>query len=348
MKYTDKIKVQTELQESTTEHNLSADHLTTTNFCELNVAYYRENTIREHFEADTSVFARPMPMQLPVMGKAKHNLSTYYVPFRVLSPQFNSFITKQPHIAAGYVNEPILVEEMPYFYASTPFEAIKRGHEYGPRLSEQGTPTNFDFIEEGGQYYLLTEKGRYFCKILNQLGYQIIPVNKPKPQDDEKIDAMKLLAFAKVYIDWYANNQYLGQDAAYNAIEQLFAADNETALELTWYNLIDIIFTCRYTTYEPDYFTAAFDRPAAPNDISTSWGNITIKDITDTSGNLQVGTDQGGTAVIRNEDTTALNTITKYALESLKALQDMATRYTLAGTRAVDRYAARFGVVCVP
>lgn len=347
MKYTNKISVQTELQEQTTQHNVSSDHLTTQNFCELNCAYYRENTIREHFEADTAVFARPMPMQLPVMGKAKLNLSTYYVPFRVLSPQFNAFITRTPHLPANSLNEmPILVEEMPYMYASTPFRALTVDQSTGYNLTTTGTATNFDFIDEAGTYYLLTADGRYFVKILNQLGYQIIPVKEPKT--DEKIDVMKILAWAKVYIDWYANSQYVDQDTAYIEIQRLLNYDEDTAHVLTTSELIAIIMRCRYNTYEPDYFTSAYDNPAAPNEINTAWGDISIKDITDEYGELVTTTQSNGTATIQKQidgQQDFITNITQYAIKSLQALQDMATRYALSGTRAVDRYAARFGIV---
>ena len=357
--FPENIKTKSELQEHVTNIELSCDHLTTMNFGELNVAYYRHNTPREHWEGDISVFARPYPIQMPVMAKAEHHLKYFYVPFRTLSPQWNAFINKSPYLPAN-ATSPIQVAEMPYFTTKTLTDFITNSE-----ISSVITTGQEDF-QVSSTKYKLTTLGRYAVKILRQLGYGIILDDKGSAH----IDAMGLLAYAKVYMDFYYSNTYLNNTAASINVQNLFKKDANTAYALTVTDLLNIFKVCKYVFYAQDYFTSCFDNPMAPTSL-TDVGTIKLFDITN---NANVS-GASSAAVITNTASVAggpsspnykpsngtpfiggtyspgsginyVNSVlTQYAIDSLKKMTDYCVRFAMAGVREVDRYLARFGVL---
>ena len=348
------IKTKVELQESTTNVPLSHDHVTTMNFGEFNIATYRHNTPREKYNIDASVFALPMPMQTPLLGKAEHHLKCYYVPFRTISPQWNAFVNKSPYIPANG-NSPIQVQEMPY---TTPYD-MEQLIQDGDIAEVVADPTNVKWdYKIGSQYYKLKPFGRYTRKILNQLGYQIIFGNDKN--GSEHIDCMGLLAAAKVYMDWYYSNAWIQGTTESIEIENLFKKDDITAYHVTKDDIKAIARICKYVWYNEDYFTAQWQNPMSPN----SFASIGTIELTDITFGVAAG-NEGYQQIISNAGNNAYNTsntpsihrgsipngsslignITQYAIDSLKKMTDYTVRYAMAGVREVDRYLSRFGVL---
>lgn len=335
--FPDKTTTKVELQESTTEQDLSCTHLTTANFFELNVGYYRETTPREYFKCNQGIFCRPVPMQAPVMGEAVLKLKNYFVPYRVLSPQWNDYITKSPHVPYNG-NTPIIVTKMPYTTAYQLKEIFCSNNAIGIGNSTITTNNDWDFRTADGDYKL-TQKGRHNLKILNQLGYIIYPDDKI----NETIDMMPLLALAKVYLDYYTTNQYSQSLANAYLVEALLKKDNINAYMLTAQDIENILDLCAYVMYSPDYFTSCWDNPVSPNEVNSSWGKMVITDPT-TYGDGITETDPtvyNGTPTTSNRQA---NLISQYMLDSLKKLTDWVKRMQIS-TKSIDRYLARFGVI---
>lgn len=338
------IKVKTELQEKTNENNLSHIHLTTMNFGETNVCMYRHNTPREKFKADISVFARPYPIQTPVMGAAEHHLKIFYVPFRILSPQWNSFVTKAPHIPYNGTTV-INIVEMPYFTINDIYNLLT-----DTQIATAVTTGTFDY-KINGTNRRLTPLGRHCVKILHQLGYEMIWSTK----DNTHIDAMALLAYAKVYCDFYYNNAYYNNTQEFISIHQLFKKDGINAYHVTHTDIKNILVFTQKVFYNESYVTAAWDNPSSPNAFSTI-ETIEIKDITlESIGNAQSiitnysGDELHGIGTARigdnNNNKTQTFPLTQYAIDALKKMTDYCVRFAMAGVREVDRYLSRFGVL---
>lgn len=135
-------------------------------------------------------------------------------------------------------------------------------------------------------YNLFTEKGKYYVKILNALGY-------PMPADfsqqtgslwmsgqaatpttpaigalkDIKYNAMPLLAFFKAY------NDYMSQSQRYNisALSSLLKSiKHNTAVASQYSNGhlfeqgINVLFSNLFLNYENDYFTSAWQSANSP------------------------------------------------------------------------------------
>ena len=338
--FPNKQAVKTEIQETTTKTDLSRKHLTTANFFEPNIAYVRDNTTRENWINNTGIFARPMPMQMPVMGSAKLALKTYFVPYRVISPQWNDFITRTPHVnTEGNVN---IIKEMPYFTMNDMVNLFLTD-KYATR-----SETNlYDFIDESGTHYILTAFGRHCLKILNQLGYQLYFGFK-SGSATKHWNALRLLAYAKIYLDYYYSNQYAFVTQSSIEVESLFKKDGDSAYHLKDYEIDNIFELTRYSFYEDDYFVSQWDNAVSPNNVSSSFGVLTLEDITlkgsqaTTIAAAQTPDNEMGTP--RMEDVQGSN-ITQFALDSLKKITDYCHRYAISGIRSVDRYLARFGVL---
>ena len=344
--FPDKQAIKQEIQESVNRFDLSCDHLTTTNFFTPEIAYVRDNTTREKWTNDSGVFARPLPMQLPVMGKAKLSLKTFFVPYRTLSPQWYDFITRSPHMPANG-NLPVLVQEMPYFTMDT-LQQLFTSAKYATQET-----INWDFKDANGVGYKLTAFGRKAKKTLNQLRYQIIwgELNKTP----RHYNALRILAFAKVYLDYYYSNQYslLSQDSY--MVDKILKADASTPYKLTVIDFDYIFELTKQSWYSEDYFVSQWDNPTAPNSANTSFGTITLPDITMIGSNVTAGDITNAGSNLINEGRTPFATIsednnnvlliTQYALDNLKKLTEYVQRYSLSGVRAINRYLSRFGVL---
>lgn len=335
--FPDKTTTKTELRENVSQPDLSCVHLTTADFFELNIGYYRENTPREKWKSNQGVFARPIPMQAPVMGEAVLKLKNYFVPYRTISPQWNDFITQSPHVDYNG-SIPHIVTEMPYFKA-TDLITLFTDTKYSTQVQ-----SNEDFTRDDSIKHRLTKFGRHAYKILCQLGYTLVLDSKCT----EHFDAMPLLAFAKVYLDYYTTNQY--SQALQNAyeVEALLKKDNQLPYNLNATDLDKIFTLTQSVMYAPDYFTSQWDNPTSPNEVTTSMGIITLTDITrpsNASGTayIEANPSTNGTPnIVMNQND--FNYLTQYAIDSLKGLTDYVKRMQIS-TRAIDRYLARFGVL---
>lgn len=345
--FPNKQAVKTELQESTNQFDLSCDHLTTANLCEPNVGYIRDNTTRERWNSNNGVLATPLPLQMPVMGKMKLSLKTFFVPYRTISLQWHDFITRTPHIPANG-NASIIVQEMPYFKMSTMVKIFTKA-----KYATETTSNNWDFkVQSTTKKYRLTGYGRHCMKILHQLRYKVIWGTT----STKHINALRLLAFAKVYCDYYYSNQYAFVTADHIAVENLFKKDNNTAYELNETD-IEAIFNLTYRTwYEDDYFVSQWDNPVTPNQVSSSFGSLIMQDITSGGDDIAikgyVNTESdadiskyGSPSLFPSTTGDGDHFITQYAIDSLKKCTDYVHRYAISGVRAVNRYLARFGVL---
>ncbi len=170
-----------------------------------------------------------------------------------------------------------------------------------------------------------------------------------------KSSALPLFAALKVYVDWYWPSQYVG-DANYRTIMSLLNEDiNRENVGVVHQTLYTVLNCIKSVNYDSDYFVSAFDAPTGPaaNDVNVS--TMTMYDINNTNGgssNLLVTNDidddanyapKVGNATEETPKTNNVHGISQYALDALKAMTDYFKRHQLVGSRALDRYYARFG-----
>ena len=202
-----------------------------------------------------------------------------------------------------------------------------------------------------------SNKGRIFYNLLISLGYRVDFRRNLLDgfNNHSRRSALKLLAYVKVYLDYYRPSNYESVDY----LERLFyGVDTNgggrriTSEDLS--HIADIIFS----SYEHDYFTSAWDKPNAPNGNNVYDSSLTMPDINRQSDDVDYSIVRNapegasmyeGTPYVHGHlasgiESNSPSNLTKYILDALSSLQDFLHRNQLSGFRAIDRYLARYGV----
>lgn len=401
--FLDKFSVPTAVDE-TSKMDLSCQHITTADFMQLNPIYTKEMVPNEKLAVNTQTFTRMAAMPVPTFGRANVHERAFFVPYRTVWKGWTDFITDTVHVAADQTSA--IASKPPVFTMEAlvkamitpntlPFPLYNVGSNAGFRVftSQEAEDEQLDFDDydlvtplgyanslgitsiggitvgsADGVAFKFNAVGRQALKILNSLGYQLVISDDPAyGWQGFEMSALPLLAFFKVYIDWYFPSQYY-DDLYRTLIEGILNRDTTGTFSITAEQLSSIFGLIAYVNYDSDYFVSAFDNPEGPNNGQASLVNIS--DITNGAGqsstaatatirnaNRQVtsspnptngwiapntpaayGFAQSGTAGSGN-----LNSLTQYTLTALKKLTDYMKRHQLVGARAMDRYLARFG-----
>ena len=360
-----------------TKLDLSCDHVTTGNFGIVQPVYYRHMIKGERLDVNALCTCRLAPLAVPTYGRMRINTRAFFVPYSLVFPQWDAFYTD---VIGSNANGSSLVTASPcvevgalYNYFTT--MVVYVGTQARSLVNNLGTvdpttltpPQMYDFYD-GANYWSFTPEGRRCYKIMRSLGY-----NWPwEKGSTKKLSALPLLCWAKVYLDWYANQAYLDTADTLSLKQMLSYNDPTGQLNLT-FNQIEAILNLMYAVvYDGDYFTASWDRPMSP--ISGQESSFSITDPTNnaytTSGgvtypmnqvvtNSQSGANSPYTANHKPSNGTpyvggafgssstgvsyATGVFTQFVDTALHRLTDFCKRNALAGNAEIDRYLARFG-----
>lgn len=358
--FLDKVKLNTAVTKFN-KFDLSCDHITTTDWMHLSPVYNKEMIPKEKLSINVEAMARLAPMSVPTFGRGNINLRAFFVPYRTIFPAWNDFITDVSHTPFNSTTSSgSLVSSVPTVtnYALRTLFVGDQGENplYGYCTfvdNPNSEVYDYRFQDDTDNYYYLklTPKGRRVIKILESLGYKIqwrVFAQGTEPT----FSALPILAFAKVYCDWYWPQQY---SESLSEIQTFFKQDSTTTFNLTSYNLKKIFDIVDLVCYDSDYFTSAWDNPVAPN--SGGYSDVQVPDITNgqTSSTSSIsvvktsptaGTINGTPWISRDATTNVAQpgAITQYAVDALKAVTDYMKRHQIAGAKALDRFFSRFGV----
>ena len=293
--FKDTMKIPVGITENT-PLNLDCRHITTANWMQLQPIYWKEMVPGEKLEVGVESFTRLNPLVVPTFAPGcKLKTSRFFVPFRTIFRGWNDFITDAYHVGSTgsikdvglvtkvpTVSNNILLEAMvtpftdhgasPTGYGSTFAEEIELDipdTDPGYELAYQNAPC--DYEDSAGVKYVYTTLGRQALKVLQSLGYKI----NPNYDDDQQYSALPLLAYAKVYADYFWPTAYMSSYLHYY-LESLFNSDTGTVLTLTSEQVAKLLRYTIFVCYDSDYFTSAFDNPMAP-----SAGNISTLKLID-------------------------------------------------------------------
>ena len=347
-KYPNKISTPTAITNRCTL-DLSGQHITTGNFMDFMVAKRMRLVPHQSVEVNHNVFSRLDPMEVPTYGDSDIRVRAFFVPYRTVFPAWDDFIEDAVHTFSDGTSS--LLSYAPRIKNSQLVLMFQQTSALGQFPALSTLATNIDsadivIIQSNGtpQGYNLTPHGSRCLKILLSLGYGI-DFNLKNAEIYHS--AMPLLCLAKVYYDWYYQNQYISDEYA-QQLEYFFNYDlnvdfaeffNKEQLTLL-FGLIDKV------NYDSDYFVSAWDNPVAPT--NNSFSAVQIDDIT-VQGvqNKIVQASNNGTPYIYSPDVTSSperNLLSQYSMDALKSLNDYVKRKQIAGARVFDRYLAEFGV----
>lgn len=338
-----KIRQRIALKENN-KFDLSCDHITTTDFFHINPVYIKEMVPNEKIKLNVQTFSRLTPLVRPMYGRCQIVNRAFFVPMRTIMKGWNEFITDTVKDGAFPVVPRINLQTL----------AVILREEFASTTSATAQNNDFAVIVNSTQttYYRFTAQGRRVWSLLQALGYRF-PIGyygSHTPADSDHPSALPLMAFAKIYYDWYKNQAY-SADEWFNGLFDLSTSSNPF---ISRTQLGALLTVCSRAVYDKDYFTSAWDRPVSPNNGLSSANSLvdisndaTVDNVRSRVMNQTVATGSYGTSpVVRGIDGTSATTqnLTQYAIDALKSLTDYLKRHQLAGGLAMDRMMARFGV----
>lgn len=344
-----KIRQRIALKENN-KFDLSCDHITTTDFFHINPVYIKEMVPNEKIKLNVQTFSRLTPLVRPMYGRCQIVNRAFFVPMRVIMKGWNEFITDTVKDGTFPVVPKINLQDLAVCLRedfATTGGATANSYDFCV-INDNVTPT----------YYKFTAQGRRVWSLLQALGYRF-PIgyygaNAPS-SDAENPSALPLLAYAKIYYDWYKNQAY----AADEWFNGLFDLSTSSDPRITRTRLGALLTVCSRAVYDKDYFTSAWDRPVAPNNnLSSANSIIDITNDATSAANRKSAVVNGTSAtasttttpILRGADSSGnyvsynAQGVSQYILDALKSLTDYMKRHQLAGGLAMDRMLARFGV----
>lgn len=209
--------------------------------------YVQEVNPNEHFVISPQSFLRTMPLNTASFVRAKQNVEFYFVPYRLLCRQFPQFVVGTEYNISSLPNLNQYKNPLPTFdlndIISTLVDLCKTNNN---DLDICGMP-----IWRGS------------TRLLDLLGYGInIPtlraLSKLSSNPFDKacdVNPLRLLAYQKIYYDFYRNPMYeLNNPDAYN-IDNYFNDGSLTSPDFSDYRSgFNPFFTLRYRNWKKDYF----------------------------------------------------------------------------------------------
>lgn len=363
--------------EHKTKLDLSFDHVTSMGFMRCQPVMYRRMMRGEHDKIKCDSVVRPAPVEVPFFGSLVQNIRYFAVKLSTIFPNWYSFIND--NIASNVSNSSLvhgvpllpngaLVDMFthPDLDASNPedhwqirlFYRTQHYHNdawyttpsgrynFNDNPFDVGTvPVPDDQLDMfdyqlAGWRFRLTHIGRRFMTLLNCLGYRVLW--HPRKGAPVNYNALNLLAFARIYLDWYSNSQYLNSWSVL-WIEKLFKFNDPTSqLVLSYEDVLVILNTSMRVIYDvDDYFVNAYDNPTSA--VSGQFSGFQVFDPT-SSGGAYVQTNVNGTPEMNSSADFPDAIGTTYIHEALKRLTDYQKRHQLSA-RSIDRALAQYGAV---
>lgn len=335
-----KLSIPAALQSKKNKFDLTSQHITTSDFFQMNPVYIKEMIPGESITINPETFVRLAPMAVPTFGRVRIENQAFFVPMRTIMHGWNNFITDTPYYVNGST---VSITKVPYF---TNDDLVNAFVTNVPSMVTPTSSTNADLVgvevdSSTVKNFNLTNSGRHLLKVLLSLGYKVNWTYK----DRTEVSALPFLAFVKIWSDWYSNPQVnTSMD-----VEKYFS-NTSGAFHLTGSQVQDMFNHILKVSYDKDYFTSAWLHPLGPASFGST-NVISVDDVTNNatgSGKSGVTTYSGigYTPAVRSNNFTssAGNNLTQYLDEALHRVTDYVKRNQLAGSRAIDRYLARFGV----
>jgi hypothetical protein len=219
--------------------------------------FVEEVNPNEHFEITPSSFLRTMPLNTAAYTRLKQNVEFYFVPFRLLLRQFPQFIvgTDFKISSLGSLNQ--YKNPLPSIDLQKTLLSLVR--------AATASPSSNHAVDALGY-----PAWRGTLRLLDLLGYgvsasQVVQASKDNPSITErdiasvKVNPFRLLAYQKIYYDFYRNPLYeLNNPSAYN-IDVLYSSTAASNVLPVWSDSVSAtndIYLLRYRNWKKDYFNA--------------------------------------------------------------------------------------------
>lgn len=331
--------------------DLSNTHLTTMDFGQIVPLYTQEMVPGDKFNINANFFSRMAPLAKPTYGKFQFKTVAGFVPAYQIADDAEAFLAgksvwegKTPHLRNFQTQGIIMVLNDSEYSTSA--------------ASDTADYMYFTGSNDTRVYKKLTAKGKFVSKVLCSLGYSIpqnvgLTTSSSFYQEGQvRLNAMPLLAFAKLY------NDYMSQSQRYNvsvltaflrAVRQgeIFQVSGSDAWIPSSGGItvvgLKLIFENILLCYENDYFTSAWQQPNTPLNTLEQVANFSDSVLDQTVGasssNLLATYRQTYGGIDAQGDA-----VSQRALDFLQAFDNWVRRNNYSGSRAVQQIYSRFGI----
>lgn len=334
---------------------LSHDSLVTNDFGQIVPVLAMPLLPRDKFSINSNCFARCAPLVFPTYGRCRVVTNFHSVQYSQLWRDFDIFVTGDRYRGTQVIRFPIVT----YSVLSQVFS--QDDYSYAGDASAD----NYDLIiyDASGSvsYRFLSSRGRYIRKVLVGLGYPFInvvdnrPASNPNSSRNVIFSALPLLAFFKVYNDFYESRQFSQNSVIRQFLSEAYSGsigsfwssgpdvDDQSTISIIglsnlWTNLLLL--------YPSDYFTSS---QSFPNLVGGSRTLPAIFHSSTTSGTFYsldnifqtVDSNVFDTPYTLNQNYVRQNSLSHRIVDNL---ENLVRRFNLVGNREIDRIRALFGI----
>lgn len=215
---------------------------------ELNVVDFVPSIPGDKHVFDLNSFTRTQPLQTATLGRLREYYDIFFVPYRLLWSPFNDWVLQGNHsnIAKSWNSAAGQTETCPF--------VTKR--QILNILESQAFEEPFEMDESGQLDYTRADCAK---KLLSYCGLSVENLNQ---NPDEAINIWNLLAYQKIYQDYYRFSQW--EDVApwtYNVDWLNVDSDMNMYLDENNYDRVSSPFDLRFVNYDKDYFHGILPSP---------------------------------------------------------------------------------------
>lgn len=292
--------------------------------------FVEEVNPNEHFEITPSSFLRTMPLNTAAYTRLKQNVEFYFVPYRLLLRQFPQFIVGTDYKISS-------VNQFNLYKPDIPFLELQ------PTLLALVGAANASASADHSVDALGFPAWRGTLRLLDLLGYgitanQLVQAAKANPSmtlrdiAPVKVNPFRLLAYQKIYYDFYRNPLYeLNNPSAYN-IDSIYTSSSSANHLPVWSDSLSAnndMYLLRYRNWKKDYFNALspyfqgsdfLSSPTSPVEFPAIKGNGTFSASSSEAGGNFQGTVFGSSTTLSNFGFSIANLRSAYALDKLYRL----------------------------
>lgn len=333
--------------------DLSSRHIGTTNFGELKPIYCESVIPSDRFSLDVQSFTRLDPMPAPSMAEMFVHTRCFFVPYNTILHGFSEFINNTRNVNSVATLSSFKV---PYMLETTVCHAFLDAALAQRALDNQPYDIRIvvSYSDNGAPVfnnYKFTVQGRRIYNILTSLGYNF--TFDDTKNGKAKYSLLPLIAFCKVYLDWYVPSKYWTSDPPIIWLRQFvnidydnlagvstFYLNNGSILTETLIKLFKIDFSVFFTQ---DYFTNCLKEPFGNVPDMQTWSNVEPSFPTSSDGQNQVSSqaDYGSLVVQKTSDK---NLLSAFDMKTVGQLQKIVNKGMVIDQKVQDYLRVTFGI----
>lgn len=316
--------------------DLSCKHITTTDFGLLRPVFSRMMVPADKFDVEVNTFHRLDPMVAPNNSDMDVHTRAFFVPFRTIVNNFNEFIANTPGLNIGGSFAPV---KLPTFTARALLYAFLDSS-LGSKSTTSGDILYRETVADGWKRIKLTPRGRAFYSLLLSLGYNFrFDSFSDGDLDKREYSALPIMAYIKVWLDWYVPSRFYFTDTTVSALQAL-VTPNRPRIVTT--NLFISLSKALCVFFTEDYFSNCLSSPFGDN-MPTSAPVITTHSLDGSATSVSVDDLKSG-SVAQSVDSDTTSSFNALSIKSLGAIQAMLNRNAIVNQKLKDYIKITFGL----